>query len=109
MATFLSRTASYAALQRHKSNPELKTKEPLRIPAYGAKGGEGKYDFAIPLRYLLLRSHVHQAVNKNITVTSIKTFYLLDREKKKSILPRIASASRGQKKKEKCSTFPLAM
>ena len=31
MATFLSRTASYAALQRPKSNPELITKEPLQF------------------------------------------------------------------------------
>lgn len=34
MATFLSRTASYAALQRPKSNPELRTKEPFTVPTY---------------------------------------------------------------------------
>lgn len=59
MATFLSRTASYAALQRPKSNPELRTKEPLQfLPP--AKGMD-KENISLELtKYLLLKAHVNQ-------------------------------------------------
>lgn len=63
MATFLSRTASYAALQRSKNNPGLKTEEsleflPTELILY--------IYIIILLRYSLLTSQINKAVNKDI-------------------------------------------
>ena len=65
MATFLSRAASYAALQRFKNNPELRRTEPLEfLPIELRIWGE---NITLEFRYLLFRSQVNKAVNKNMS------------------------------------------
>lgn len=60
MATFLSRAESYAALQRFKNNPELRRKEALEFQTIELRiWGE--------LQYLLFRTQVNKAVNKNMS------------------------------------------
>ena len=77
MATFLSRTASYAALQRPKSNPELRTKEPLQFLPTELRIWIRKISVWNPTQIPASQGTCQSTVNKDIRVTSIETFYLL--------------------------------
>lgn len=83
MATFLSRTASYAALQRSKRNPGLRTKLSLEFLPTELRICSKKILFwnstQIPSPQVTCQN---QAVKKDIKLTTIKIFYLLGNKNK---------------------------